>query len=111
MSKTLNLNNSANLKQNLEIFLVVYQGPRWSCSIYKKGGEKSRESVPLKGQAARALPRKSPGSNRCQNNSSWTTRVQFLSLVIGGKTLESFLASTTRAFPCKVSQYSSVSTR
>jgi hypothetical protein len=78
---------------------------------FKNGGEKSRETVPLKGQAARALPRKSPDTSRCQNNSSWSTRVQFLPLVIGGKTLESFLTSTTRAFPSKISQYSSVSTR
>jgi hypothetical protein len=46
VSQTLNSNNSANLKQNMKIFLVVYQGPKWSCSI-KKGGEKSRETVPL----------------------------------------------------------------
>jgi hypothetical protein len=36
VSQTLNLNNSVNLKQNLKIFLVVYQGPRWSCSVKKK---------------------------------------------------------------------------
>jgi hypothetical protein len=47
VSQTLNLNNSANLKQNLIIFLVVYQGPRWNYSVKKKGGEKSRQTVPL----------------------------------------------------------------
>ncbi len=36
VSQTLSLNNSANLKQNLKTFLVVYQGPKWSCSIKKK---------------------------------------------------------------------------
>jgi hypothetical protein len=39
VSETLYLNNSANLKQNLKIFLVVYQRPRWSCSVLKNGGE------------------------------------------------------------------------
>jgi hypothetical protein len=48
VSQTLNLNNSAKLKQSLKIFLVVYQGPRWSCSIKKNGSEKSREAFPLK---------------------------------------------------------------
>jgi hypothetical protein len=43
-SQTSNLNNSANLEKIVKIFLVVYQGPRWSL---KKGGEKSRDSVPL----------------------------------------------------------------
>jgi hypothetical protein len=30
VSQTLNLNNSANLKQNLKIIFKVYQSPRWS---------------------------------------------------------------------------------
>jgi hypothetical protein len=46
-SQTLNLNNSANSKQNLKMFLVVYQDPRKSCSIKENGGGKSRETVPL----------------------------------------------------------------
>jgi hypothetical protein len=47
VSQNLNSNNSANLKQNWKIFLVVYQGPRWSCSVKKNEGDKSRETVPL----------------------------------------------------------------
>jgi hypothetical protein len=42
------MKNLANFKQNFEIFLVVYQSPRWSCSMEKTGNEKSRDTVPLK---------------------------------------------------------------
>ncbi len=48
VSQTLNLNKLAKLKQSLKICLVVYQGPRWRCSIKKQGVEKSRETFPLK---------------------------------------------------------------
>jgi hypothetical protein len=47
-SQTSNSNNSANLKQSFKIFLVVYQGPRWSCSMKMNEGEKSRDTVPLR---------------------------------------------------------------
>jgi glutathione peroxidase-family protein len=47
LSQTSNSNNSANLKQNFKIFLVVYQGTRWNCFIKMNGGEKSCDTVPL----------------------------------------------------------------
>ncbi len=47
-SQTSNSNKLANLKQNVSILLVAYQGPRWSCPMKINGGEKSRDTVPLR---------------------------------------------------------------
>ncbi len=47
-SQTLNLNNSANLKQNLRIFFGGVSGPQIELFNFKKVGETSRGTVPLR---------------------------------------------------------------
>jgi hypothetical protein len=48
-SKTSNLNNSANLKQNLKIVLDMTQGLRWILLMKKTRAVKYRTTGPLKG--------------------------------------------------------------
>jgi hypothetical protein len=55
-SQPLNLNNTANLKQNPKRFCMFNQRPIWSCIIKKSEDKKTRDTVPLIFAAPNLLP-------------------------------------------------------